>query len=62
MRWLSLQKWNIVTCEIKGTGELDELQVVASGRKLNLRGDLRWVTKRTRNFPHKYKQVAKKTF
>ena len=35
-------------------------QVVASGRKLNLRRDLRWVAKRTRKFPRKYPQVAKK--
>ena len=34
-------------------------QVVASGRKLNFRGELRWVAKRTRKFPRKYKQVAK---
>ena len=38
------------------------LQVVASGRKLNLRRELRWVAKRTRKFPRKYTQVAKKTF
>ena len=38
-----------------------DLQVVASGRKLNLRRDLRWVAKRTRKFPRKYTQVAKKT-
>ena len=37
-------------------------QVVASGRKLNLRGDLRWVAKRTRKFSHRYTQVAKKPF
>ena len=35
-------------------------QVVASGRKLNLRGDLRRVANRTRKFPRKYTQVAKK--
>ena len=33
---------------------------MASGRKLNLRGDLRWVAKWTRKFPRKYTQVAKK--
>ena len=38
-------------------GQTDR-QVVASGRKLNLRRDLRWVAKRTRKFPHKYTQVA----
>ena len=38
-----------------------DLQVVTSGRKLNLRRDLRWVAKRTRKFPRK-SQVAKKTF
>ena len=36
-------------------------QVVASGRKLNLRRDLRLVAKRTRKFPRKYTQVEKKT-
>ena len=35
-------------------------QVVASGRKLNLGSDLRRVAKRTRKFPRKYTQVAKK--
>ena len=35
-----------------------DLQVVASGRKLNLRRDLRWVAKQTRKFPRKYTQVA----
>ena len=39
-----------------------DLQVVASGRKFNLRRDFRWVAKRTRKFPHKYTQVAKKAF
>ena len=37
-----------------------ERQVVGSWRKLNLRRDLRWVAKRTRKFPPKYTQVAKK--
>ena len=41
------------------SGQTDS-QVVASGRKLNLRRDLRWVAKRNRKFPHKYTQVAKK--
>ena len=41
-------------------GQTDR-QVVATGRKLNLRRDLRWVAKRTRKFPRKYTQVAKKT-
>ena len=40
-------------------GQTDR-QVVASGRKLNLRKDLRWVAKRTLKFPRKYTQVAKK--
>ena len=40
------------------SGQTDS-QVVASGRKLNLRRDLRWVAKRTRKFPHKYTQVEK---
>ena len=31
-----------------------ERQVVASGPKLNLLRDLRWVVKRTRKFPRKY--------
>ena len=35
-------------------------QIVSSGRKLNLLRDLRWVAKRTRKFPRKYTQVAKK--
>ena len=35
-------------------------QVAASGRKLNLRRNLRWVTKRTRKFPRKYTQIANK--
>ena len=34
--------------------------VDASGRKLNLRRDLRRVAKRTGKFPHKYTRVAKK--
>ena len=34
----------------------------ASGRKLNLRRDLRLVAKRTRKLPHKYTQVRKETF
>ena len=37
-------------------------QVVASGSKLILRGDLCWVAKRTGMFPHKYTQVIKKHF
>ena len=40
-------------------GQTDQ-QVVASRRNLNLRRDLRWVAKRTRKFPRKYRQVAKK--
>ena len=40
-------------------GQTDR-QVVTSGRKLNLRRDLRWVAKQTRKFPRKYTQVAKK--
>ena len=40
-------------------GQTDR-QVVASGRKLNLRRDLRWVAKRTRKFPRKYTQLVKK--
>ena len=42
-------------------GQTDR-QVVASGRKLNLRRDLRWVAKRTRKFPRKYTQLAKRHF
>ena len=41
-------------------GQTDS-QVVASGNKLSLRRDLHWVAKRTRKFPRKYTQVAKKT-
>ena len=33
-------------------------QVVSSGRKLNVRSNLRWVAKRTGKFPRKYTQVA----
>ena len=40
-------------------GQTDR-QVVASGRKLNLRRGFRWVGKRTRTFLRKYTQVAKK--
>ena len=40
-------------------GQTDR-QVAASGCKLNLRRNLRWVTKRTRKFPRKYTQVANK--
>ena len=40
-------------------GQTDR-QVVASGRKLNLRRNLRWVVKRTRKFPRKFTQVANK--
>ena len=53
------------TCEsvwppnAKSPGQTDR-QEVASGRKLNLRRDLSWVAKRTRKFPGKYTQVAKK--
>ena len=47
-------------CELS-PGQTD-LQVVASGRKLNLRRGLRWVAKRTRKFPRKFTLVAKKTF
>ena len=37
-----------------------DLQVDVSGRKLNLRRDLRWVAKQTGKFPHKYTRGAKK--
>ena len=40
-------------------GQTDQ-QVVASGHKLNLRRNLRWVAKRTRKFPRKHTQVANK--
>ena len=36
--------------------------MVASGRNLNLRRDWRWVAKRTRKFPRKHTQVARKHF
>ena len=42
---------------ILSPGKTDR-QVVTSGRKLNLRRDLRWVAKRTRKFYRKYTQVA----
>ena len=35
-------------------------QVVASGSKLNLCRDLRWVAKRTRKFPRNYMQLEQK--
>ena len=35
-------------------------QVVASGRKLNLRTDLLWVARQTRKFPRKCMQLAEK--
>ena len=44
-------------CDFIFLGQTDR-QVVASGRKLNLRRDLRWVAKRTREFLCKYTQVA----
>ena len=54
-----LLRWLAMTCAHLSPGQTDR-QVVASGRKLNLRRDLRWVAKRTRKFPRKYTQVAKK--
>ena len=39
-------------------GQADR-QVFASGRKLNLRGDLRWVAKRTRKVPRKFTLVTR---
>ena len=42
------------------SGQTDSPEVVASGGKLNLRGDLRWVAKRTGQFPYKNTRVAKK--
>ena len=41
------------------SGQTDS-QVVASGRKLNLGRDLRWVAKRTSKFPRKCAKAAKK--
>ena len=38
-------------------GQTDR-QLVASARKFNLRGDLRWVAKQTRKFYRKYTQIA----
>ena len=37
-----------------------DLQVVASGSKLNLCRDLCWMAKRTPKFTRKYPQVSKK--
>ena len=52
----------MIETEREITGQTDR-QVVASGRKFNLRRDLRWVAKRARKFYRKYTQVAlKKTF
>ena len=48
-------------CLVLSPGQTDR-QVVASGRKLNLRRDLRCVAKRTGKFPHKYTRVAKNHF
>ena len=52
---------NSVKQQSLSPGQTDR-QVVASGRKLNLRRDLRWVAKRTCKFTRKYTQVAKKQF
>ena len=46
-------------CTFLSLGQTDR-QVVASGRKLKLRRDLRWVAKRSGKFPCKYSQVTKK--
>ena len=48
-----------VFCHLLSPGQTDQ-QVVASGCKLNLRRNFRWVAKRTRKFPRKYTQVANK--
>ena len=40
-----------VTVSITSPGQTDS-QVVASSGKLSLRGDLRWVAKRTGKLPH----------
>ena len=53
---------NIYAFKYSTTHFQTDRQVVASGRKLNLGRDLRWVTKRTSKFPRKYTQVAKKHF
>ena len=50
---------DFICCQLLSPGQTDR-QVVGSGRKLNLGRDLRWVAKRTRKFPRKYTQVAKK--
>ena len=49
----------MIETEREITGQTDR-QVVASGRKFNLRRDLRWVAKRARKFYRKYTQVALK--
>ena len=54
------QAWSKKDLELN-PGQTDR-QVVASGRKLNLGGDLRWVAKRISKFPRKCAQAAKKTF
>ena len=55
------QPINITAHHALSPGQTDR-QVVASGRKLNLGRDLRWVAKRTSKFPRKYTQVPKKPF
>ena len=49
----------MIETEREITGQTDR-QVVASGRKFNLRRDLRWVAKRARKFYRKCTQVALK--
>ena len=50
---------NHISLKTLSPGQTDR-QAVASGRKLNLRRDLRWVAKRTGKFPRKYTRLAKK--
>ena len=57
-----LPKDRFVECSLYLNPGQTKSQVVASGHKLNLRGGLRWVAKRTRKFSHKYMQVSKKHF
>ena len=50
-----------MNCYLLSPGQT-ELEIAASSGKLYLRRDLRWVAKRTRKFPHKYRRVAKTSF
>ena len=52
LKYLHQPSMFLLNILILSPGQTDR-QVVASGRKLNLRRDLRWVAKRTGKFPRK---------